>query len=67
MGCILYRCYYQTDHVMRFLLRREHRQVLCQRPGGRWNSPSMKVLILLVESGIVYTVILVSSYSIILC
>ncbi len=45
---------------MRVPCCREHRQALRQRPGGRWNTPAMKILVLLVESGIVYTVILVS-------
>ncbi|KAI1791883.1 hypothetical protein LXA43DRAFT_1094223 [Ganoderma leucocontextum] len=39
----------------------EHRQVLRLSPGaskGRWNTPAMKVLILLVESGTFYCIIL---------
>nr|VWO99371.1 Pheromone receptor CPRa1p [Ganoderma boninense] len=38
----------------------EHRKLLLQSPGaskGRWNTPTIKVLILLVESGTIYSVI----------
>ncbi|KAM5538806.1 hypothetical protein V8D89_007528 [Ganoderma adspersum] len=38
----------------------EHRKFLRQGPGaskGRWNTPTMKVLTLLVESGIIYSVL----------
>ena len=41
---------------------REHRKFLRQSPGaskGRWNTPTMKVLTLLVESGTMYSVLFV--------
>ncbi|KAI1790872.1 hypothetical protein LXA43DRAFT_1061837 [Ganoderma leucocontextum] len=40
--------------------RKEHRKILRQGPGasnGRWNTPTMRVLILLVESGTIYSVL----------